>query len=455
MRIFSILSFMAVLLAFSGCNTTPRIEVPEAAVAAPIEVVTPIGDQASFALSKVIANIRRGQKILQFPGSGFSEKGIKGSRCNHLETNQQAVEWGAGSKALGNWRDAFGEAFYETLSARNLNVAGNPKDLFGQKDAVLAAEYWVGAIITDIRGNACHEHNWPSQFGTFRYSGEMYVNVEWTVYSNQQKRQVLKASTQGYYRQIEPKSAGLTLMLHGAFARAAENLAADKQFIDVAARRNTVANQSNVIGPQRAFRSPKIRTTDIKGHIQSLLPAVVTIRLGTAHGSGFSISRDGMVLTNAHVVGMAKQVTVILSNGLEVNGTVERVDKRRDAALVKIPLRIPSALPIREAPAKTLERVYAIGSPMHESLKSTVTSGIVSGMRRMKPDNQLLIQADVPVSPGNSGGPLLDRHGNVMGISTVTFSGRQGQNLNGFIPIGEALKSLRLKIAPGSRTAAN
>ncbi|MDD9924736.1 MAG: trypsin-like peptidase domain-containing protein, partial [Rhodospirillaceae bacterium] len=124
-------------------------------------------------------------------------------------------------------------------------------------------------------------------------------------------------------------------------------------------------------------------------------------------------------------------------------------------ALIKVPLRMPNALPIRAAPAQTLERAFAIGSPLDEALKSTVTSGIVSGIRKMKPDNQLLIQADVPISPGNSGGPLLDRYGNVIGISTLTFSRDKGQNLNGFIPIAEALKSLNLQIAPRAGKAGN
>ncbi len=81
-----------------------------------------------------------------------------------------------------------------------------------------------------------------------------------------------------------------------------------------------------------------------------------------------------------------------------------------------------------------------------------VISGIVSGIRMMKPDNQLVIQAEVAISPGNSGGPLLDRYGNVIGISTLTFSREKGQNLNGFIPIAKALKSLYLQIAwPGGK----
>ena len=451
---YRLAAFIA-LIAAAGCNRTASLDIPEIATAQPVAIESAVEEQASFALSKVIASIRRGQAIVHFPAKGFRRKGIKGRLCNYRTKSDGVVEWDAGSAFLGNWRTSFGEIFYETLSNRNFNVAGDPRDLFGQQDAVAAAEYRIGAVITDIRGNACHAHHWWDGKPLRQYSGEMYVNVEWTVYSNRQRRQIFKTTTEGYYKLVKPKRTGLILMVHEAFARAAENLTADKMFINIAIRKETgVADQSDP-GPALFFKAPKTRTKPIEDDIQTLLPAVVTVRVGASHGSGFSISRDGQVLTNAHVVGAAKQVTVVLSNGVEISGTVERLNKARDVALIKVPLRMPNALPIRAAPSQTLERAFAIGSPLDEALKSTVTSGIVSGIRKMKPDNQLLIQADVPISPGNSGGPLLDRYGNVIGISTLTFSRDKGQNLNGFIPIAEALKSLNLQIAPRAGKAGN
>ena len=101
---------------------------------------------------------------------------------------------------------------------------------------------------------------------------------------------------------------------------------------------------------------------------------------------------------------------------------------------------MPNALPIRTAPAHTLERAFAIGSSLGEALKSTVISGIVIGIHMLKPNNQTVIQAGVPISPGNSDGPLLNQYGNLIGISTLTFLRDRGQNPNGFILIAEALK---------------
>ena len=102
------------------------------------------------------------------------------------------------------------------------------------------------------------------------------------------------------------------------------------------------------------------------------------------HGSGFFISEDGYLLTNAHVVGEADKVSVVLNNGFEVPGKVIRKLKSRDIALVKVGLRVPTALPLRAAQATKLERVFVVGTTLRESLSSTVTSEIVSGFRFKK-----------------------------------------------------------------------
>lgn len=444
------MSFFAmgcIALAAAGCNTTSLMDVPTVAVAQPISVDKPVEAQATFALSKVIAGIRRGTPILHYPSTGFNEMGVEGTLCNYKTASQGIGEWGTGSMELGNWRDELGEIFYETMSDRQLNVAGDPRDLFEKENAVASAEYRVGAVITEIRGNVCHSHHWGSGRPLYEYSGELFVDVEWSVFSNLLKRLVLKTNTQGYYKLATSKRNGRIVMLHEAFARATENLTAKQAFVDIAARRDAVGAGKRRAGPEIVFRSPEMRTKALEADIGAIFPAVVTIRAGTGHGSGFSISRDGLLLTNAHVVGDAKRVAVVLNNGVEVTGVVERFDRQRDVALVKVPLRMPNALPLRAQPAKPLETVYAIGSPLDESLKSTVTRGIVSALRKIENSGLPIIQADVAISPGNSGGPLLDRHGNVIGISTLRFVGRGAQNLNGFVPIGEALKSLNLRSA--------
>ncbi|HJU21738.1 MAG TPA: trypsin-like peptidase domain-containing protein, partial [Casimicrobiaceae bacterium] len=137
-------------------------------------------------------------------------------------------------------------------------------------------------------------------------------------------------------------------------------------------------------------------------------------------GSGFIVSPDGYIVTNAHVVDDAKTVTVKLTDRREFKAKVIGVDKRTDIALIKIDAKTPlPALDLSHpAPAKQGEWVIAIGSPF--GFENSVTAGIVSGVHRALPGGQMtpFIQTDVAVNPGNSGGPLLNTAGQVVGVNS-------------------------------------
>jgi serine protease Do len=141
-------------------------------------------------------------------------------------------------------------------------------------------------------------------------------------------------------------------------------------------------------------------------------------------GSGFIVSPDGYIVTNAHVVDDAKTVTVKLTDRREFKAKVIGVDKRTDIALIKIDAKTPlPALDLSHpAPAKQGEWVIAIGSPF--GFENSVTAGIVSGVHRALPGGQMtpFIQTDVAVNPGNSGGPLLNTAGQVVGVNSQIYS---------------------------------
>ena len=260
------------------------------------------------------------------------------------------------------------------------------------------------------------------------------------------KKKILNLQTQGYYKLKQPKKNGIFVVFQEAFARATEKLALSSKFIDLALRRQKEDEIKPNTSPIIVIAETKLRRKQVDKKLNNVLSAVVTVRVGRGHGSGFLISTDGLILTNQHVVVGAKKVAVILNNGLEVVGEVLRTDKVRDVALVKVPVRIRTALPIRKKLATRLEKVYVIGTPLKESLGSTITVGIVSALRTDLKTGQILIQSDAPITGGNSGGFLLDEYGNVIGISVLSYI--HGQNLNLFIPIGEALERLNIEIRP-------
>lgn len=157
-------------------------------------------------------------------------------------------------------------------------------------------------------------------------------------------------------------------------------------------------------------------------------------------GSGFILSADGYVLTNAHVVQGADEVIVTLTDKRELKAKLIGADQRSDVAVVKVEA---SGLPVVKVgdsnKAKVGEWVMAIGSPF--GLENTVTAGIISAKQRDTGDLLPLIQTDVAINPGNSGGPLVNMRGEVIGINSQIYSQNGGyMGISFAIPIADAIR---------------
>ena len=173
-------------------------------------------------------------------------------------------------------------------------------------------------------------------------------------------------------------------------------------------------------------------------------------------GSGFIVSPDGLILTNAHVVRDASEVVVKLNNRKEYEAKLLGSDSRTDIAVLKIDAKnLPSA-PLGNPDALQVgEWVLAIGSPF--GFENSVTAGVVSAKRRSLPEDSFVpfIQTDVAVNPGNSGGPLFNSKGEVVGINAQIFSQTGGyQGLSFAIPIDLANKIKAEIVATGQASHA-
>ena len=157
-------------------------------------------------------------------------------------------------------------------------------------------------------------------------------------------------------------------------------------------------------------------------------------------GSGFVLSGDGYIMTNAHVVDGADELVVTLPDKREFKARVVGADKRTDVAVVKI--EASNLVPVKIGDVGRLrvgEWVMAIGSPF--GLENTVTAGIVSAKQRDTGDYLPFIQTDVAINPGNSGGPLINMRGEVVGINSQIYSRSGGfQGISFAIPIDEAVR---------------
>ncbi len=157
-------------------------------------------------------------------------------------------------------------------------------------------------------------------------------------------------------------------------------------------------------------------------------------------GSGFVLSADGFIMTNAHVVEGADQVMVTLPDKREFKARIVGADKRTDVAVVKIEATGLPAVKIGDVNRlKVGEWVMAIGSPF--GLENSVTAGIVSAKQRDTGDYLPFIQTDVAINPGNSGGPLINMRGEVVGINSQIYSRSGGfMGISFAIPIDEAIR---------------
>jgi serine protease Do len=157
-------------------------------------------------------------------------------------------------------------------------------------------------------------------------------------------------------------------------------------------------------------------------------------------GSGFILSPDGFVMTNAHVVEDASEVLVTLPDKREFKARIIGADKRTDVAVVKIDATGLPALKVGDvSKLRVGEWVMAIGSPF--GLDNTVTAGIVSAKQRDTGNYLPFIQTDVAINPGNSGGPLINMRGEVVGINSQIYSRSGGfMGISFSIPIDEAIR---------------
>lgn len=171
-------------------------------------------------------------------------------------------------------------------------------------------------------------------------------------------------------------------------------------------------------------------------------------------GSGFMVSPDGVILTNAHVVGGAKQVHVKLTDRRAFRARVIGIDQRTDIAVLKIDAKdLPTVKLGDPAELKVGEWVVAIGSPF--GFENSVTKGIVSAKSRTLPDDTYVpfIQTDAPVNPGNSGGPLFNMNGEVIGVNAQIYTHSGGyEGLSFAIPIDIAARVGQQILAHGQVT---
>ena len=316
------------------------------------------------------------------------------------------------------------------------------ESLFDNVDAG-AADLKMGVLIDDIQGRYCIDC--PNILNRKGIPASVVMTAHWEVYSSLERKVVAKVTTTGGADYQTKLNESVLPPVLASFREQVRQLLASPDFRAAVTAPVTGAKPAAAASP--SGRSPLGFIGSNTGQpIGQALSAVAVVFASDGSGSGFLLSKDGYLLTNQHVVGGSKFVKLKWSDGSETLGEVVRTDARRDVALIKTDPQKRAPLGFRSGAVQVGEAVFAVGSPLGDRQQNTVTKGIVSASRTY--EGLPFIQSDVAVTHGNSGGPLLDEKGRVIGL-TVSGLAPNGApiGLNFFIPIEDALRALNLQPA--------
>lgn len=409
---------------------------PDGSVVGPVATDSePSASMAVVQLQRVQVDIPIGEKI----GYVWHEPSYP---CNRGVTNSIVNQRSRFNDTSPMWRDTFARI----MPGHGYRLAARQGQMFAEEEGD-SGDYLIGANITNMFVYRTVNNYGDCTAASMNGSGKL--SIEWQVYDPARQKIVFKRMIEGRYEGDAALPNSPSLLLQLAFADSVNRLATTKEFREVVTGKsfpdkttdNSATRSRSVISRHKLSTSP----IDSKGEYYRSATALIEVGSGN-HGSGFFISSDGLIVTNRHVVGVQKSVRVRLLSGKTVTGEVLRTHEQRDVALIKIPGEGYPVLAVREAPIRVAEEVYAIGAPKMKQLGWTITRGVVSAVRPPRQGQPYeLIQADVTIHGGNSGGPLLDQYGNLVGISLAGY-GRENAGLNLFIPILDGLEKLGLDL---------
>jgi S1-C subfamily serine protease len=351
----------------------------------------------------------------------------------------------SGDMSVGDFR----KAFEEQLAATGYTSGGD--SLFGDIGGT-EPNLLVAAAVTELKINSCMPNPQGGLFGGRTANATTEITVEWQVLDALERKIVFKGTSHGTAKAKSDPETIVMVSMRAAFSEATRALLATAEFQQVtsvtASEQATTESLSQTPVSVTPLPGLPLSTQTFQQRLKDIQAQVVVVRTGTGSGSGYYIA-DGLLLTNHHVAAKGTPVKVRFLSGKEVPGLTIASNSRRDVALIRTENVDLTGLPLRLQVPEVGSTVFVMGTPMLQELEGTVTSGIVSASARLF-DHQNWIQSDVAVTHGNSGGPMFDDKGNVIGMTDrgIASRGELVPNVNLFIPIAEALQSVGVVIQP-------
>lgn len=270
-----------------------------------------------------------------------------------------------------------------------------------------------------------------------------WVKVEWVVTDPIKGTETVSFTTEGSYEPMNGKMVkdGIDSSFAKAMQVAAQNLFSNPEFVALLEPVDIEAAPPSG-DPIRIPMSYGHNNNDFHDQVEHLKDTTVIVKTKHGHGSGVIISPDGYVLTNAHVIGNFRNLTIKTSTR-NYSAEVVRSDEVRDVALLKMNNYDNGQFALISAtPPRIGSQLFIMGTPLDEAFSQTITSGVLSANRTVNGANYL--QTDAAINRGNSGGPVFDESGEVVALTVAGHFTQSGANLsiNYLIPISEAIDHL-------------
>jgi S1-C subfamily serine protease len=317
------------------------------------------------------------------------------------------------------------------LSKHGCNVPGF-KNVNGEMPKSENINFFLSAEIKNINYNI-------KKKGGNSNETTCLLNIEWKLL-NVNKKIIYTMMNSGYSLRQE---YGGTEVLNEALTNAFVSLIQDSTYLSKFDKNPKDTSKEDLFPVYLSKVNPSVKSSALSDLVKSSIYSVVTIETEMGHGSGVIVSKDGLIVTNNHVVNGYDKVNVIFANGFSFAGNVIRYNKNFDLALIKIEGNGFSALAFGNSDSTQVgDLAIAIGTPSLKDLGQSVTRGIISGKRII--ESKAYLQTDVSISPGNSGGPLIDEKGCIIGIITSKLLGKGVEGIGFAIPSNEVIKILNL-----------
>jgi S1-C subfamily serine protease len=316
----------------------------------------------------------------------------------------------------------------EALRKSGFRVLGAENLLFGQ-DKSADARFVLGGTITATICNIDPKRPRLCE-----------MTVTWELFDTALQGVIYKVDTRGFGALTNKKdSVSLLMASLGSLARR-------PLFRSALHPRDEARSSASIDEPATFAACPM--TYDLPADMQKAQQATVIVRVGAQGGSGVLVSTDGVVLTANHVVEALSTATVELADGRKLPARVIRRDTQRDVAVLRVDAPGLPCLPVSMSLPNVGQTLFAVGNPLSERLSFSVTRGLVSGLREQV--DAAWIQTDAALNPGNSGGPILNEQGAIIGIVSHGIRGLGIQGISFGLSSASALAVLQL--APGDVT---